>query len=168
MYFEVRLGPDRTFPADSIVQLDNVKQNVGGGYIDYTNSTNYGKFIIPVNGTYQFIVTIMDAHQANRDLSCERDAALTKQTAKAIAREMAKAHAHFQALLNERSMTAMPTSLNITFRVVCFQVMTPLLTRPRTKLSTRDGKRGQKRLDTLLKLWKVIQKRITFPPLGRQ
>ena len=32
----------------------------------------------------------------------------------------------------------------------------------RTKLSTRDGKCGQKRLDTLLVQWKVIQKRIKF------
>ena len=47
-----------------------------------------------------------DAHQAARDLSWEREArdiALAKQVAEAIAREMAKAHAHYQVLLNDRS-----------------------------------------------------------------
>ena len=51
-----------------------------------------------------------NAHQANRDLSQERDArdaALAKQVAEAIAREMAKAHMHYQALLNERGAAAM-------------------------------------------------------------
>ena len=66
-----------------------------------------------------------DAHQANRDLSHERDATFTKQITEAIAREMAKAHMHYQGLLNERSMTAMPTSLKITSRAAGFQVMTP-------------------------------------------
>ena len=58
-----------------------------------------------------------DAHQANRDLSWERDArdaALAKQVAEAIAREMAKAHVHYQVLLNERGSAAMPTSLRMT------------------------------------------------------
>ena len=44
-----------------------------------------------------------DAHHANRNLSWERearDAALAKQVAEAVVREMAKAHAHYQALLN--------------------------------------------------------------------
>ena len=60
-----------------------------------------------------------DACQANRDLSRERearDATLAKQVAEAILREMAKAHAHYQALLNERSAAAMPTSLKMTSR----------------------------------------------------
>ena len=45
-----------------------------------------------------------DASQANRDLSQGRDArdtALAKQIVETIAREMAKAHMHYQALLNE-------------------------------------------------------------------
>ena len=46
-----------------------------------------------------------DAHQSNRDLSQDheaQDAALAKTVAKAVTREMAKAHAHYQAILNER------------------------------------------------------------------
>ena len=52
------------------------------------------------------ITSPWDAHQANHNLSLERearDATLAKQVAEAIAREMAKAHMHYQALLNERS-----------------------------------------------------------------
>ena len=47
-----------------------------------------------------------DAHHANRDLSQEREAqdtALAKTITKAVAREMTKAHAHYQALLNENA-----------------------------------------------------------------
>ena len=50
-------------------------------------------------------ISSQDAHQANRDLSQERDAkdaALAKQVVEAIAREMAKAHTHYQTFLNER------------------------------------------------------------------
>ena len=41
-----------------------------------------------------------DAHKTNRDLSQKReaqDATLAKTIAKAVTREMAKAHAHYQA-----------------------------------------------------------------------
>ena len=44
-----------------------------------------------------------NACQATRDLSHEREARGH--------REMAKAHVHYQALLNERSTAAMPTKL---------------------------------------------------------
>ena len=69
-----------------------------------------------------------DAHHANRDLSQEREArnaALAKQVAEAIAREMAKAHMHYQALLNERSAAAMPTSPKMTPGALGFKVMDP-------------------------------------------
>ena len=69
-----------------------------------------------------------DAHQANTDLSQEREArytTLAKQVVKAVAREMAKAHMHYQALLNERSTAAMPTSLTMTSRALGFKVMDP-------------------------------------------
>ena len=49
------------------------------------------------------ITSPQDAHQTNRDLSQEREAwdtALAKTIAKAVAREMTKAHVHYQALLN--------------------------------------------------------------------
>ena len=68
-----------------------------------------------------------DAHQANRDLSQEREArntALAKQVVEAIAREMAKAHVHYQALL-KRSAAVMPTSLKMTSRALGFKVMDP-------------------------------------------
>ena len=69
-----------------------------------------------------------DTCQANRDLSQERDArdaALAKQVAEAIAKEMAKAHMHYQALLNERGAAAMPISLKMTSGALGFKVMDP-------------------------------------------
>ena len=72
------------------------------------------------------ITSPWDASHANKDLSWERearDAALAKQVAEAVAREMAKAHVHYQALLNERSAAAMPTSLKVTSRANGFKVM---------------------------------------------
>ena len=69
-----------------------------------------------------------DAHQTNRNLSWEREAWDTtpaKTITKAVARKMAKAHVHYQALLNERSTTVIPTSLKVTSRVNGFKVMDP-------------------------------------------
>ena len=69
-----------------------------------------------------------DAHHANRDLSGEREAqdtALAKTIAEAVARGMAKADVHYQALLNERSATVIPTSLKVTSRANGFKVMDP-------------------------------------------
>ena len=74
------------------------------------------------------IISPQDAHQTNRDLSQDRearDATLAKTIAKAVAREMAKAHAHYQALLNERSTPVIPTSLKETSRANGFKVMDP-------------------------------------------
>ena len=67
-------------------------------------------------------------HQSNRDHSQDRearDAALAKTIAKAVAREMAKAHAQYQALLNDRSTAVIPTSLKVTSGVNGFKVMDP-------------------------------------------
>ena len=69
-----------------------------------------------------------DAHHTNCNLSQEREArnaTLAKQVVKAITREMAKAHMHYQALLNERSTAVMPTSLKMTFGTLGFKVMDP-------------------------------------------
>ena len=69
-----------------------------------------------------------EAHQTNRDLSQEREAqdtALAKTITKAVAREMAKAHVQYQALLNERSTPVIPTSLKVTFGANGFKVMDP-------------------------------------------
>ena len=68
------------------------------------------------------------ACQTNRNLSQEREAqnaALAKTIAKAVAREMAKAHAHYQALLNDRSAPVIPTSLKVTSGANGFKVMDP-------------------------------------------
>ena len=48
-----------------------------------------------------------------------------KTIAKAVAREMAKAHAQYQALLNDRSAAVIPTSLKVTSGANGFKVMDP-------------------------------------------
>ena len=67
----------------------------------------------------------LGCHHTNRDLSCEREAALAKQIAEVVARQMAKDHAHYKALLNEKSAAAMPTSLKVTSGALGFKVMDP-------------------------------------------
>ena len=72
--------------------------------------------------------TAHKAHQAACNLSWERearDATLAKQVAEAVAREMAKAHVHYQAILNERGTAAMPTSLQMTSGAIGFKLMDP-------------------------------------------
>ena len=74
------------------------------------------------------ITSPWDAHQSNRDLSRDheaRDATLANTIAKAVPREMAKAHAKYQALLNDRSTAAIPTSLKVTSGTNGFKVMDP-------------------------------------------
>ena len=69
------------------------------------------------------ITSPRDACHTNLDLSQEREArdtALAKQVAEAIAREMAKANTHYQALLNERSAAVIPMSLKVTSRASGF------------------------------------------------
>ena len=69
-----------------------------------------------------------DAHQTNRDLGWERearDASLAKTITEAVAREMAKAHVQYQALLNDRSTAVIPTSLKVTSGANGFKVMDP-------------------------------------------
>ena len=74
------------------------------------------------------ITSPQDNHQSNRDHSWDRearDAALAKTIAEAVAREMAKAHAQYQALLNDRSAAVIPTSLKVTSGANGFKVMDP-------------------------------------------
>ena len=74
------------------------------------------------------ITSPRDAHQSNRDLSWDweaMDATLAKTITKAVAREMAKAHVHYQALLNDRSTAVIPTSLKVTSGANGFKVMDP-------------------------------------------
>ena len=84
-----------------------------------------------------------------------QDATLAKTIAKAVAREMEKAHVHYQALLNDRSAATIQTSLKFSSGANGFKVMDPF---DWTSLSTRDGNCGQKRLDLPLMPWKVTQK----------
>ena len=54
--------------------------------------------------TYKTITSPQDARQSNRDLNqvCKAwDATLAKTIAEAVAREMAKVHVHYQAILDE-------------------------------------------------------------------
>ena len=74
------------------------------------------------------VTSPQDAHQSNRDLSRDReaqDAALAKTIAEAVTREMAKAHAHYQALLNDRSTATIQTSLKVSSGANGFKVMDP-------------------------------------------
>ena len=78
--------------------------------------------------TTESITGPWDASRTNRDLSQKREAwdtALAKTIAKAVAMEMTKAHAHYQALFNEKSTAVMPTSLKVTFGASGFKVMDP-------------------------------------------
>ena len=69
-----------------------------------------------------------DVCQSNRDLSKDRntwDATLAKTTVEAVTREMAKAHAHYQALLNDRGAATIQTSLKVSSGANGFKVMDP-------------------------------------------
>ena len=74
------------------------------------------------------ITSAWDACQSNRDLNQDQEAwdtALAKTIAEAVTREMAKAHAHYQALLNERSAATLQTSLKVSSGANGFKVMDP-------------------------------------------
>ena len=63
-----------------------------------------------------------------RDLSRDRearDATLAQTIAEAVTREMAKAHVHYQAILNERGATTLQTSLKVSSGANGFKVMDP-------------------------------------------
>ena len=60
-----------------------------------------------------------------RDHSQDQDVTLVQIITEAVAREMAKAHAHYQAILNERGATTLPTSLKISSGSHGFKVMDP-------------------------------------------
>ena len=65
---------------------------------------------------------------SQRDLSRDqeaRDAALAQTIAEAVAREMAKAHAQYQAIIKHNSAPTLPTSLKISSGSHGFRVMDP-------------------------------------------
>ena len=74
------------------------------------------------------ITSPQDACQSNRDLSRDRearDATLAKTITEAVVREMAKAHAQYQAPLNDRSAAVIPASLKVTSGANGFKVIDP-------------------------------------------
>ena len=104
----------------------------------------------------------LDTHQDTQDLSQDRkawDAALAQTIAEAVTREMAKAHAHYQAILNERGTATLQTNLKVSSGAKGFKVMDPSIGQ-RTNLSTRDGNCGQKRLDSPLMPWREFQRKL--------
>ena len=54
-----------------------------------------------------------------------RDATLVQTIAKAVTREVAKAHVHYQAILNEKGASTLQTSLKISSGANGFKVMDP-------------------------------------------
>ena len=70
-----------------------------------------------------------DGHRdARRDHSQDqeaKDVTLAQTITEAVPREMAKAHAHYQAILNERGTTTLPTSLKISSGSHGLKVMEP-------------------------------------------
>ena len=56
--FMVQLTSHKAFTAHSVIQFDRVMVNIGGGYISDNTSADYGKFIAPVTGSYQFIAVV--------------------------------------------------------------------------------------------------------------
>ena len=113
----------------------------------------------PMTST-ESITSPHNACHTNRDLSQEREAwdtALAKTITEAVARELAKAHVHYQALLNERSTTIIPTSLKVTSRANGFKVMDPF-DWTKDKAIYQRWQLHQRRLDSPLMLWKVTQK----------
>ena len=51
---------DKSFAANQIITFNRIITNTGGGYIDDVNNADYGKFIAPKNGTYQFSASFYD------------------------------------------------------------------------------------------------------------
>ena len=56
VYFKTTFSDELTIPAGEIIPWDKVLNNVGNGY----NGTTH-KFIAPMDGTYMFTVTVMNA-----------------------------------------------------------------------------------------------------------
>ena len=70
-----------------------------------------------------------DGHQDTwRDHSRDqeaKDATLVQTITETVTREMAKAHVHYQAILNEKGATTLPTNLKISSGSHGFKVMDP-------------------------------------------
>ena len=61
VYFMVRLAQHTNFGDEEIIKFDKIITNIGGGYIDDDAiNTDYGKFIAPQRGTYQFSANVFN------------------------------------------------------------------------------------------------------------
>ena len=58
VYFTVSLSTPTSVPRRQAVKFDEVITNVGDAYISNISEADYGKFIAPVSGAYQFLVTV--------------------------------------------------------------------------------------------------------------
>ena len=74
---------------------------------------------------------------------------------------MAKAHVHYQAILNEKGAATLQTSLKVSSGANGFKVMDPF-DWTKDKSFTRDGSCGQKRLDSPFMSWREIQRKPRF------
>ena len=54
VHFLVGLTEHYSVDGNEIIKFDKIINNIGRGYMDDANSTDYGKFVAPGNGTYQF------------------------------------------------------------------------------------------------------------------
>ena len=82
-----------------------------------------------------------DSHQ---DLSQDheaRDATLVQTITEAVTREIAKAHAHYQAILNERVQPPFKPTLKYLQEQMVLRLWTPSIGQ-RTNLSAKDGNCG--------------------------
>ena len=106
--------------------------------------------------------------ETNMDHSWDQEATLSKTITEAVtretqtiaevfAREMAKAHAQYQATIKENHATTLPSTLKVTSGLNGLGSWTPL-TGQWTKLSTRDGNCGHIRLDSPLMPWRETQR----------
>ena len=71
---------------------------------------------------------ISKTNQDTQDLSRDHeawDATLAQTITEAVAREMAKAHVHYQAILNKRGAATLQTSLKVSSGANGFKVMDP-------------------------------------------
>ena len=77
--------------------------------------------------TSKTITSPRDACQSTRDLIQDREAqdAILAKTTEAVTREMAKAHVHYQAILNEKGTATLQTSLKVSSGANGFKVMDP-------------------------------------------
>ena len=49
------------------MKFDEVITNVGDGYVNNASKADYGKFIAPVSGAYQFLVTVGNSNLVTND-----------------------------------------------------------------------------------------------------